>query len=201
MKASVKHLIVKVAVVWDICALALMVFYMGVVFPAQRSARQVNRRLDEITGRYEEACEFVRGKHLEEMRRQVDLLRAELGKYLVSRDEARDNASGISRIAEQAGIKGYSTRYRNSSLIEELDNCLHVGASCVNISWTGDFEQFARLVNELERHRPVVFVDGFLISRPDNPAAEGCQIELSLVILVDADDGVLTGGAEKPAGV
>ena len=104
------------------------------------------------------------------------------------------------QIAEQAGIKGYSTRYRNSSLIAELDNCLHVGASWVNISWKGDFEQFTRLINKLERHRPVVLVDGFLISKPDN-SAQGCQIELSLIILVDNDNGALPGGAEKPAEV
>jgi hypothetical protein len=160
----------------------------------------VSRRLEEITGRYEEACGFVRGKQLEEMRRQVDLLRAEMEKYLVGGEAARDNASGISRIAEQAGIKGYSTRYRNSSLIDELDNCLHVGASWVNISWKGDFEQFTRLINELERHRPVVFVDGFLISKPDN-SAQDCRIELSLIILVDTDKSALAGDAEKPAEV
>lgn len=198
MKTSEKHLIVKVAVIWGLCAFAVMAFCMGVVFPAQRSARQVSGRLDEITIRYEEAGECVRGRRLEKMRRQVVLLRAEMEKYLVSSDAARDNASAISRIAERAGIKGYSTRYRNSCLIAELDNCLHVGASWVNISWKGDFKQFARLINELERHRPVVFVDGFLISRPDNPAEE-CQIELSLVILVDND--MSTGDAEKTAGV
>ena len=198
MKASEKHLIVKVAVIWGLCAFAVIAFYMGVVFPAQRSARQVSGRLDEITSRYEEAGEFVRGRRLEKMQRQIVLLRAELETYLVSRDAARDNASAISRIAERTGIKGYSTRYRNSSLIAELDNCLHVGASWIDISWKGDFEQFARLINELERHRPVVFVDGFLISRPNNQA-EGCQIELSLVILVDNDISV--DDAEKPAGV
>lgn len=200
MKASNKHFIVKVAVVWGLCALAVMAFYLGVVFPAQRSARQVSRRLEEITGRYEEACGFVHSRRLEEMRRKVDLLRAEMEKYLVGNDAARDSASRISRIAERAKIKGYSTRYRNSSLIDELDNCLHVGASWVNISWKGDFEQFTRLINELERHRPVVFVDSFLISKPDNPA-QGCRIELSLIILVDTCNGALAGSAEKPAEV
>ncbi len=200
MKASEKYLIVKVAVIWGLCAFAVMGFCLGVVFPAKRSARKVTRRLDEITGRYEEAGKFVRDGRLEEMRRQVVLLRAELEKYLVSSDAARDNASGISGIAERAGIKEYSTRYRGGRLITDLDNCLHVGASWIDISWEGDFEQFARLVNELERHRPVVFVDGFLISRPDNPG-EGCQIELSLVILVDTDNGISAGAAEKPAGV
>ncbi len=200
MKASEKHLIVKVAVIWGLCAFAVMAFYLGVVFPAQRSAQEVSRCLDEMTRRYEEAGEFVRSRCLEEMRRQVVLLRAELEKYLVSSDAARDSTSRISQIAQRAGIKGYSTRYRNSSSVAELDNCLHVGASWVNISWKGDFEQFARLVNELERHRPVVFVDGFLISRSDK-AGPGCQIELSLIILVDTDNGALAGGAEKPAGV
>lgn len=200
MKASEKHFMVKAAAVWGVCALAVIAFYLGVVFPSQRSVEQVSSRLDEITRRYEQASEFVRSRRLEEMRRHVVLRQEELAKYMVVGDAARDNASGISQIAERAGIKGYSTRYRGICLIAELDNCVYVGVSRIDISWKGDFEQFARLVNELERHRPVIFVDDFVISRPDNPA-EGCQIALSLVILVDIDGGMSAGAAERPAGV
>lgn len=200
MKANEKHFMVKAAAIWGVCALAVTVFYLGVVFPSQRSVEQVSSRLDGITRRYEQASESVRSRRLEEMRRQVILRQEELAKYMVAGDAARDNASRISQIAERAGIKGYSTRYRGSCLTTELGNCVHVGISRIDISWEGDFEQFARMVNELERHRPVIFVDGFVISRPDNPA-EGCQIAVSLVIFVDIDGGMSAGAAERPAGV
>ena len=37
----------------------------------------------------------------------------------------------------------------------------------INISFTGDWNQFATFLNSLERRKPVIFVDKFTIARAD----------------------------------
>ena len=184
MKTNDKKFLIKAAGAWGICAVVPVLLYLCVVYPTQIKAAKIRKQVDGITAQYDQAMEFVTGKHLERMRRQVDALQDELDTYLVAGDEARSNAFRVSQVAEKTGIKGFSTKHRTANTLTPIDNCNRIAMSRIEISFKGMYEQFAVLINEFERHKPVVLVDSFMISRSDRDD-ELHDIGVGLTILVD----------------
>jgi hypothetical protein len=57
--------------------------------------------------------------------------------------------------------------------------CKALGADYIYVSFKGNFNQFARFVNEMERHKPIIFVDKFTITRSDQ---SGFDNEINMVL-------------------
>lgn len=184
MKTDIKNYIMKVTVAWVVCASILVFAYLFLLFPTQRKLAYVRNRLDSIRGKYDEATEFVSGKYLDKMREQVARLETEINKYLVPGEEAKTNAFRVSQIAEQSGVKGFSTKFRTSSTATVVDNCPQVETSRIDISFQGQYKQFVRLINDFERHQPIVLVESFSIIASDKGDKLN-KVKIALTILVD----------------
>lgn len=197
MKTDMKNYIMKVTVAWVVCASILVFTYLFLLFPTQRKLAHVRNRVDSIRGKYDEATEFVTGKYLDKMREQVARLEAQLNKYLVPGEDAKSNAFRISQIAEQSGVKGFSTKYRTSSIATVVDNCPQIDTSRIDISFTGQYKQFVRLINDLERHQPIVLVNSFSIIASDKDDKLN-KVKIALTILVDSRNKQSPGMEKKP---
>lgn len=195
MKADVKKFILNATVSWVVCAVVLIFAYIFLLFPAQRKAAHLRNSVDSVRKEYDEASEFVTGKNLDRMRIQVAGLKEELERYLAPDEEAKSIAFRVSRIAEQSGIKGFSTKFKPKKMESVVDNCPQIDMSRIDISFKGEYAQFVRLINDLERHQPIVFVDSFSIVAADK-GDELHDIKIVLKILID-DRKKQSGGKQK----
>ena len=68
----------------------------------------------------------------------------------------------INRMAGDRGIESFNIKNRATKLVrmKRMKTGL-CSRSWMEVRFTADFNQFASLLNALERHRPVVFVDKF----------------------------------------
>ena len=119
---------------------------------------------------------------------EVEALQRRVGDFVVPGLEAPDLAFTIGTLAHDAGLESFGMRPVNRMGGEAPRRWDHMDERHADLSFAGDFPRFAAFLNTLERHRPIVLVETFTISRPVDKGAQP-QASLELAVLV-----------EKPAG-
>jgi hypothetical protein len=73
----------------------------------------------------------------------------------------------VSKMAHEMELDAFSSQRKTEQLHTEIPNCEKIEESHINITFRSGFPRFAQFVNALERHRPVIFIDKFSISRSE----------------------------------
>ena len=71
----------------------------------------------------------------------------------------------ISQIANEKKVASFSSKVKKSRGLSTITDYKYIYEDQIVISFIGDFNQFATFLNALERHRPVIFVDKFSLTR------------------------------------
>ncbi len=96
---------------------------------------------------------------------QMKRLNEKLGNFVADANNLDDLAFSISKIASETKVTSFASRTDTGESYSEISNCYHLGLAQTSIGFKGAFNKFARFINALERHRPVVFVQEFTILR------------------------------------
>lgn len=116
---------------------------------------------------------------------QMKHLNEKLGNFVADPNNLDDLAFSISKIASQTKVTSFASRTGTGESYSEIPNCYHLGRAQTNIGFKGAFNKFARFINALERHRPVVFVQEFTISRsPKDYTEHSADILLSVFVRI-----------------
>jgi len=174
----------------------LFLFYL----PQREAMGQVEQRCKELSGQAaaaEQAASAAARGQLEERAEQV---LEKLGAFTVGSDQVSRLVFEIGRIAESLRLQGYASKYLESPVrTEKSTEALLLSEAWLSVEFSGSYEQFARFVNQLERHRPAIFVETVSVTRGSS-AAESCkfQMELSIVTTVDKSaEPAAKAGTEK----
>jgi hypothetical protein len=89
-------------------------------------------------------------------------------------------------MAKQAGVQDLSSTNRMPDSYGPINECRHILEGRIQIKFKSSFSQFAKFINLLERHKPVIFVDTFKIKLAAN-VNEGHQVEMVLTFFVGQD--------------
>jgi hypothetical protein len=86
----------------------------------------------------------------------------------------------ISQIADRLKVTGLSIK---SKVNQPIPDCKHISESQIYISFDATFNQFFAMLNELERHRPVVFIDKFAVTRSNSSYSKNdVSMEMSVFV-------------------
>lgn len=141
----------------------------------KRLAAEVASRQKLYNGAMEAAKEDTRKKLTDEL----ELLKSNMNDYAIDSENSTNMTLDISRIATAKQVSSFTIKAAEQPQTGK-SSLKYLQENVINISFNADFRQFAILLNTLERHRPVVFVDSFRVSR----SSDNNRIDMELSIFV-----------------
>ncbi|MCP4258802.1 MAG: hypothetical protein GY774_15065 [Planctomycetes bacterium] len=165
IKVHKKYLITS-GVIWAVCFVIFLLAYMLIVRPQKNSQKLVESRLAEKQQVYKSALRAAHEETRIRLNEQIESLRNRLKDFVAEYEDSVNLTFDLSQIAEEKKVASFGSKVKsNRGIAKKKDKYKYIRESQINISFTGDFNQFATFLNTLERHRPVIFVDKFTLAR------------------------------------
>ena len=181
MKINIKKYLSKILFVWAGFFFVALQMYIFVLAPQIKEKKRLGDELAKISERYQQAQDAASEADRMRLNKQIDSLKNEAGGFAVSVEDSANLTFDISRLADQLKLSALAVKTRGD---EPIQNCSHICENRILINFTSAFNQFFALINALERHRPVVFVDTFSITRPSQQVQEGNEVTMELAVFV-----------------
>jgi hypothetical protein len=185
MKSVYGKYFTKVALIWTGCFILFFFVYMLMLAPQKNSKEQLKKQLEEKKQMYNSALKATQKETQIQLNEQIEHLRNKLKDFVIDFEDSADLTFDISQIANAKEVASFSveTNRKDNSRDPAMSD-KYIFESHIDISFfTADFNQFAALLNALERHRPVIFVDRFAITRSSKSSSDR-QVNMSLAVLV-----------------
>ena len=165
IKVHKKYLITS-GVIWAACLVLFLLAYMFIVRPQKNSKKLVETKLAEKKQVYDSAIRAAKEETKIRLNEQIESLRSRLQDFVADFEDSVNLTFDLSQIAEENKVASFGSKVKsNRGIAKKKDSKKYIQENQINISFNGNFNQFATFLNTLERHRPVIFVDKFIITR------------------------------------
>lgn len=175
-------------VIWAGCLVVFLIVYVLILGPQRNYDKRVESELAEKKQVYEFAVKAAQEETKIRLNEQIESLQSRLGDFVIDFEGSANLTFDISQIASEKKIVSFSIKNKDNKGLVAIPDCSYIFENQININFTGGFNQFAVFLNALERHRPVIFVDEFTISRSQNDS--GYKVSLDVVALVKKQQDV-----------
>jgi len=182
IKTHKKYLLAS-GIIWTACFVIFMLAYMLILRPQKNSGKLIEEKLAEKKKVYKSALKAAREETRIQLKEQIENLQNRLEDFVVDFEDSANLTFDLSQIAEEKKIASFGSKVKNNRGLTTNVDYKYITENHINISFIGNFNQFATFLNTLERHRPVIFVDKFTITcsgREDS----GYQISLNVTAFV-----------------
>ncbi len=187
MKMIDKENLKIVAVVWGLTVVLAVAAYNFAIVPQAQAKQTLKKQLAEKKHLYEFAQNMSDEKKRQEFNKDIEELRDELGKYVVSFQDSSNLTFDISRIANEKRVSSFSIKGSDYSRSKTIGTSEDIYENHVKIKFNAGFSQFAAMLNALERHRPVFFIDNFKIKRAGNNNTNDNLVDMNISFLTKKD--------------
>jgi hypothetical protein len=184
MKPIYKKNLTTVALIWAGCVIMLLLIYMLVLAPQSKSRKMIEKDLDEKKQQYQSALAADKEETKIQIRRHIEELQSRLKDFVVDFEDSANLTFDIGEIARDQQISSFNIKAKGKSGVSMIPNCDYICESEINIGFTARFNQFAVFLNTLERHRPVIFVDEFTVTRSRNKEDFQHRSSLNVAVFV-----------------
>lgn len=155
----------RTAIAWAACLVLFVLVYILVLGPQKSSRKRLESTLAEKKEQYEFAQRAAQEQTIIRLNEQIEGLRDIIKDFVVDFEDSANLTFDIGRIANKEKVASFSIKNNDKQGISEIPDCNIICESHIDISFIAGFDQFATVVNALERHQPVLFVNEFTISR------------------------------------
>jgi type II secretory pathway component PulM len=183
MQAIYKKYVAVIALIWAGCFVLLFLAYILVLTPQKNSKKQIEERLSQAKQTYEQTVTAGKDETQVRLSKEIEDLRDKVKQFVIDPEDSANLTFDISQMASQMSVSSFSIRSRDDPGVPATPSPSHVGEKQIHLSFTAGFNQFAGFLNALERNRPVLFVDKFMITRSDK-AGSGHQVDMDLAVFV-----------------
>jgi len=170
---------------WAGCFVLFFYAYVLMLVPQQNSKEWLERQLARKEQIFSSALKAAQKEIKIQLNKQTEDSRNRLKNFVIDFEDSTNLTFDISRIANEKEVASFSIETKSDSdRGTATPDYKYIFESQVNISFlTASFNQFAALLNALERHRPVIFVDRFTITRSERGRSEH-QVNMSLAVFI-----------------
>jgi Tfp pilus assembly protein PilO len=174
-----KKYLKTMALVW---AGALMLFIAAFSLLLNPQIKEKKRLVAEAADKqklYAGAADAAREDTRKKIISELETLKSKMNDYAIDSKDSANITLDISRIAAAKQVSSFTIKTSDQHKSSKTES-KYLRENQINISFNANFRQFATLLNTLERHRPIVFVDSFRIARSN----EDNRIDMELSIFV-----------------
>jgi hypothetical protein len=179
-----KKCILGAILAWIPCVALGALGYLFVLGPQIQRVEALEAELMSARDLYSQAMQASKKENQAKLAREVGLVDSRVCDFVLRPQTAPDLAFEIAELASTTEVQAFTLKPQGKEGITSIPNCHLIGEREINVSFTSPFHQFAALLNALERHRPVLFVETFSISRPERQT-ESPRVDMELSVLVE----------------
>ena len=172
MKPFHKKFLMIWALVWGISLLLMVVIYVFLMTPQKKGLEILRGELAEKEQQHSTSEIADSAETRTQLRREATQLSEKLAEYVVERDDLSKIPFSVKKIASEMGLREYESKRKPGKLYEEIGNCYRIGSMNVSLNFNSTFNEFARFINILERHKPVIFIEKFSVEQPSGNETE-----------------------------
>ncbi len=197
-----KKYLTTAGMIWAACFVVFLLAYMLVLGPQKNYKSRIENELAEKKQVYESALRAVQKETKIRLNEQIERLQSRLEDFVIDFEDSADLTFDITQIANEKKVTSFSSKVKKSGGLSTIPDCKYIRENNIVVSFIGNFNQFATFLNALERHRPVIFVDKFAITRlgQDNSVY---QVSLNVAALVkkQLSEGLLSQDGKTSEGL
>jgi hypothetical protein len=157
--------LIRTAIAWAACLVLFVLACIFILGPQRSNRKRLENTLTEKKQQYEMAQEAAQEQTKNRLNKQIENLHNTLKDFVLDFENSANLTFDIGRIANEEKVASFSIRNKDKQGFSEIPDCNSICENHIDISFIAGFNQFATFVNALERHRPVLFVNEFVISR------------------------------------
>lgn len=178
-----KKYLTTAGLIWAACFVMFLLAYMLVLGPQKNYKKRIENKLAERKQVYESALRVAQKETKIRLNEQIERLQSRLKDFVIDFEDSGNLTFDISQIANEKKVASFSSKVKKSGRLSTIPDYKYIYENHFVVSFIGGFNQFATFLNALERHRPVIFVDKFTITRSgqDNSVY---QVSLNVAALV-----------------
>jgi Tfp pilus assembly protein PilO len=151
--------------------------------PQQKSKKQVKNQLSEIQQKHDSITNATREESKAALNEEIENLRNKLKDFAVDFENSPNLTFDIGQIATEKKVDSFSIKTQEKTRSSSGADLKFLQENRIDLSFAGDFNQFASFLNALERNRPVVFVDNFKITRsPTGDSKHRANMKLAVFV-------------------
>lgn len=151
--------------VWAGCLVALVLTYVLVIGPQKKLRQQADKELEEKKQMYHAVIKTAQEENRTKLNEQIEQLRNRVNDFITDFEDSANLTFDISQIASDKQVDSFRIKSKEKRRRSAVPEPEYIDENHLAVSFTAGFNQFATFLNALERHRPVVFVDKFTITR------------------------------------
>lgn len=179
-----KRYLLTSGVVWAVCFVIFIFAYVIIIGPQKNAKKLLESKLGEVRQDYEFALRAAEEETKKQLNEQIGSLYGKLNDFVADFEDSANLTFDLSQIAEEKKLTSFGSKVKSNRDIKKKEDYKFIGENRINITFNGNFNQFATFLNALERHRPVIFVEKFVISRPSGHKDSGYQVNLYVTAFV-----------------
>ncbi len=183
MKFIHKKYLPIIAWTWVGYLVLSLLLIISVLTPQKNCKKQLEKQLIEKEQTCNSLLKLTQKETVVQVNKQVSDLQDKLNSFVTDFGNLTDLTFDISQIADKKRVASFSIKTRDDHAGSALPNCNYLSETHIDITFMGSFNQFAGFLNDLERHKPVVFVNRFRITRSENSTSTH-QVNMDLAVLV-----------------
>lgn len=183
MKVICKKHLAVVALTWAGCFVLFLLAYVFILGPQSRSKKQIAKELLEAKQTYERTVTAAQDEAKAQLSEELQDLQNRLEQFVVDIGDSANLTFDISQIANENRVNSFGINSKDKAVSPLAPKFNHITERSIHVSFAAGFNQFATFLNTLERNRPVLFVDKFVITRSDRDNT-GHQVNMDLAVFV-----------------
>jgi hypothetical protein len=153
------------SVVWAASLVLFVLAYFLVISPKLQVKAQLVKEVVEKQQEYDAAVNAAQEDNKKKLADEIEGLKIKLGGYAVEFEESANLTFDIGRIAADKQVISFTVKTAEQYKDSDKSGPKYLQENRIDIAFGSNFGQFAAFLNALERHRPVIFVDRFKVSR------------------------------------
>ncbi len=182
MRHSHKKFMLGIGLLWAMMIVGFAAVYVMVFLPQKNEMTAVCQQLEEKKAKLKQDRDLVGQENIQKKLAQIEELSERLTRFTLDFEETTEITLSISEIAKQNRLESFSIKNAPGDLNIEIEKCQTICENRFIVDFNGHFNQFAQMVNTLERNEPFIFINEFEISR--SRQSEVNPAEMNLAVLV-----------------
>jgi Tfp pilus assembly protein PilO len=192
-----KKYLTKAAIVWAACLVLFLLGYLVVLRPQNLKRKHLDGILTEKKQSFEAAQIAAQESTQTQLREQIRQLQERLHDFVIDFEDSANLTFDIGQIATEKNVASFSVKSKTSRAVPATAELKHLSEDHIDISFIAGFHQFATFVNSLERHRPVLFVNEFTITK-SNKNSSVYEVTLDVAAFVKKQQDTQTADKQSP---
>ncbi len=196
LKTHKKYLTTS-GVIWAACFAGFLLAYIVVLGPQKNHEKRIENKLNESKQMYESALRAAQKETKIRSNEQIEPLQSRLQDFVIDFEDSANLTFDISQIANEKNVASFSIKSKDGRGLSTIPEAKYISENHIVISFIGGFNQFATFLNALERHRPVLFVDKFSITRSGQDDS-AYQVSLNVAAFVKKQPAASRQSSKTP---